>query len=272
MPLAPHFVRTLGERKCLIAASCAFCLFLAGQIRVWPPVVYVASVLNGVAAAVLWTAQGCLLTKTSDQTSRTSFAGVLWSLFQASTIVGNLTAYLVLQQSVAYSWLIAGLTVVAVVGTLIFAALPSANQARHFTALPADVDTASELQHERTLTLKSDWKTFKLLLSDRTVLLLLPLEFFIGLEISFLFGSFTTLLVVANIPLVMMVFGIGEVLGSVLWGRIGKPNETAGGVSRRKILFCVALLIHAVALTGVEVYKDLKWSTAPYVISFLIGM
>lgn len=49
--------------------------------------------LNGVGAALLWTAQGKLIMEYTDDSNRGFLFGVFWSIFQTSAVVGGLVAY-----------------------------------------------------------------------------------------------------------------------------------------------------------------------------------
>ncbi|CAM4802267.1 unnamed protein product [Rotaria magnacalcarata] len=58
---------------------------------------YLTSVLLGVGAAILWTAEGAYLAANSDEHTTSRNTGVFWALFQCSLLGGNLYVYLSLK-------------------------------------------------------------------------------------------------------------------------------------------------------------------------------
>eukprot|EP01137_Pigoraptor_chileana_P034770 Opistho-2@27804 len=70
-------------------------LFIASFIHVIEPVFYVASVLIGFGASVLWTAQGTLIAACSDEETRGRNSGLFWALFQFSVFIGSIIAYFI---------------------------------------------------------------------------------------------------------------------------------------------------------------------------------
>ena len=54
---------------------------------------YVASGLLGIGAAIIWTAQGMFLTINSDPETMARNSGIFWSILQCSLILGNTFIY-----------------------------------------------------------------------------------------------------------------------------------------------------------------------------------
>ena len=54
---------------------------------------YVASGLLGIGAAIIWTAQGQFLTINSDSETIARNSGIFWSILQCSLILGNTFIY-----------------------------------------------------------------------------------------------------------------------------------------------------------------------------------
>nr|CAD2202555.1 unnamed protein product [Meloidogyne enterolobii] len=67
--VAPPIIRLLGTRTSLVTAGLVYVLFLAGFLNVHQWFLYATSALLGLAAAVLWTAQGKYLTLNSTPQS-----------------------------------------------------------------------------------------------------------------------------------------------------------------------------------------------------------
>lgn len=64
-------------------------LFIASFLYPRTELLYTGSALLGVAAAVIWTAQGNYLSLNSNATTSGRNSGIFWALLQSSLIVGN---------------------------------------------------------------------------------------------------------------------------------------------------------------------------------------
>eukprot|EP00048_Salpingoeca_helianthica_P015418 m.226672 g.226672 ORF g.226672 m.226672 type:complete len:427 (-) comp17008_c0_seq1:30-1310(-) len=94
--ISPYIVDFLGPRVGMGIGGAFYCLFIATFLAPKEGTVLGASGLLGVAAAVLWTAQGNFQTINSDDTTRGRNAGIFWALLQSSNLIGSTMAYLVL--------------------------------------------------------------------------------------------------------------------------------------------------------------------------------
>jgi MFS family permease len=70
--ISPSIAFLLGERFAMLAGGIGYALFVASNIldhnaKYFVPLFVMASMANGLGAAVLWTAQGSYLTKNSTQ-------------------------------------------------------------------------------------------------------------------------------------------------------------------------------------------------------------
>ncbi|VDP57216.1 unnamed protein product [Schistosoma mattheei] len=74
--------------------SFPFSLYIASYIEPFEWSLYSASLVNGIGAAVLWTAQGAFITDCSTKSNLNQHFSLFWGLFQANQIVGGLYAYL----------------------------------------------------------------------------------------------------------------------------------------------------------------------------------
>ncbi|OQV20087.1 putative UNC93-like protein MFSD11 [Hypsibius exemplaris] len=93
-PASPYFtVSLIGPKWGMIAGT----LFIAIFLKPFYGTLYAGSVLVGVGAAVLWTAQGMFLTVNSDKQTMARNSGLFWALFQSSYVIGNLFFFLYLR-------------------------------------------------------------------------------------------------------------------------------------------------------------------------------
>ncbi|KAK7807611.1 hypothetical protein U0070_013917 [Myodes glareolus] len=100
-------------------------MYIAVFIQPFPWSFYTASVFIGIAAAVLWTAQGNCLTINSDEHTIGRNSGIFWALLQSSLFFGNLYIYFAWQGKTQISendrrTVFIALTVISLVGTVLF--------------------------------------------------------------------------------------------------------------------------------------------------------
>lgn len=102
---------------------------------------YTASAILGVGAALIWTGQGTYLSKCSDTTTISRNSGLFWAMFQMSLFLGNTFVFFVFQgkaeidastRTLVFTVLIA----VAVIGVIFLAML----------RLPTIPDTVSAME------------------------------------------------------------------------------------------------------------------------------
>ncbi|XP_035694723.1 UNC93-like protein MFSD11 isoform X2 [Branchiostoma floridae] len=87
---APSVVSVFGPRCSMVIGAVMYCLFIA--VFIYPMVwaLYLGSVLIGLGAAVIWTAQGSFLTTNSTQETIGRNSGIFWALLQCSLLFGNI--------------------------------------------------------------------------------------------------------------------------------------------------------------------------------------
>ncbi|CAH8589627.1 unnamed protein product [Heterobilharzia americana] len=100
---APIVIMYLGKKYSMIAGSVCYALFIATFIEPLQWSLYLVSFVNGIGAAVLWTAQGAFITDCSKQSNLNQHFSLFWALFQANQIVGGLYAYLSLSNTTEIS-------------------------------------------------------------------------------------------------------------------------------------------------------------------------
>uniref|UniRef100_A0A914M8I0 UNC93-like protein MFSD11 n=1 Tax=Meloidogyne incognita TaxID=6306 RepID=A0A914M8I0_MELIC len=88
--VAPPIIRLLGTRTSLVTAGLVYVLFLAGFLNVHQWFLYGTSALLGLAAAVLWTAQGKYLTLNSTPQSAGRHSSLFLCCAQACLSCGGL--------------------------------------------------------------------------------------------------------------------------------------------------------------------------------------
>jgi len=92
--LSPSFVVVFGPRMSMLAAAMVYVFYVSQYLYLNTYSVYVATCLVGLAAPVIWTAQGFLLANNSDPETITRNSGIFWAMNMSSGFIGNLIAFL----------------------------------------------------------------------------------------------------------------------------------------------------------------------------------
>ncbi|KAM8824841.1 UNC93-like protein MFSD11 isoform 2-T2 [Synchiropus picturatus] len=92
--LAPMFVSIVGPKMTMFFSGLLYSGYIAVFIVPYTWSFYLTSVLIGIGAAMLWTAQGQFLVENSEASTINRNTGVFWALLQCSMLFGNLYIYL----------------------------------------------------------------------------------------------------------------------------------------------------------------------------------
>ncbi|XP_037666690.1 UNC93-like protein MFSD11 isoform X2 [Choloepus didactylus] len=218
--ITPSVVAIVGPQLSMFASGLFYSMYIAVFIQPFPWSFYTASVFIGIAAAVLWTAQGNCLTINSDELTIGRNSGIFWALLQSSLFFGNLYIY--------FAW--QGKTQI------------SGNQ-----ILKISWEKMSLLM---TRTWKSTKKSLKLCVTKEMLLLSITTAY-TGLELTFFSGVYGTCIGAVNkfgteekslIGLSGIFIGIGEILGGSLFGLLSKNNRFG-----RNPVVLLGILVHFVA-------------------------
>ncbi|XP_023603549.1 UNC93-like protein MFSD11 isoform X2 [Myotis lucifugus] len=123
--ITPSVVAIVGPQLSMFASGLFYSMYIAVFIQPFTWSFYTASVFLGVAAAVLWTAQGNCLTINSDEHTIGRNSGIFWALLQSSLFFGNLYIYFAWQGKTQISesdrrTVFIALTVISLLGTVLF--------------------------------------------------------------------------------------------------------------------------------------------------------
>ncbi|XP_058417698.1 UNC93-like protein MFSD11 isoform X3 [Diceros bicornis minor] len=89
--ITPSVVAIVGPQLSMFASGLFYSMYIAVFIQPFPWSFYTASVFIGIAAAVLWTAQGNCLTINSDEHTIGRNSGIFWALLQSRSAQNNMT-------------------------------------------------------------------------------------------------------------------------------------------------------------------------------------
>ncbi|XP_077897724.1 UNC93-like protein MFSD11 isoform X4 [Ictidomys tridecemlineatus] len=89
--ITPSVVAIVGPQLSMFASGLFYSMYIAVFIQPFTWSFYTASVFIGIAAAVLWTAQGNCLTINSDEHTIGRNSGIFWALLQSRSAQNNMT-------------------------------------------------------------------------------------------------------------------------------------------------------------------------------------
>uniref|UniRef100_A0A672YNC2 Major facilitator superfamily domain containing 11 n=1 Tax=Sphaeramia orbicularis TaxID=375764 RepID=A0A672YNC2_9TELE len=229
-----YMVAVIGPQLSMFFSGLLYSGYIAMFIYPYTWTFYTASVLVGIGAAVLWTAQGNVLAINSSDSTIGRNSGIFWALLQFSLFFGNLYVYCAWHGHVHITdkdrqTVFISLTVISLVGCFLF-----------FLIRKPDAESASSEATEALLQGESD--------------IFPPLSICIaytGLELTFYSGVYGTCIGAMTqfgqdakslIGISGICIGVGEILGEGVFGMLNKCNRFG-----RNPVVLFGLVIHFVA-------------------------
>ncbi|OCT63013.1 UNC93-like protein MFSD11 [Xenopus laevis] len=264
--IAPSVIAVIGCQMSMFLSGLLYSAYIAMFIQPYTWSFYTLSVLIGIAAAVLWTAQGSCLTINSDDRTIGRHSGIFWALLQFSMLFGNLYIYLAWKGEISISdkdrrTVFIALTVISLVGSVLFFLIrtPDSDTAQEDDAFDSVTDTEGDMSSEGCLSKAMDAfrKSLKLFIT-KEMLLLSILVAYTGLELTFYSGVYGTCIGSMNIfgadaksliGLSGIFIGLGEVLGGGLFGLLGKNNYFG-----RNPVVILGVVVHFLAFYLIYLY------------------
>ncbi|XP_031416754.1 UNC93-like protein MFSD11 [Clupea harengus] len=268
--IAPSVVAVIGPQLAMFFSGLFYSGYIAMFIHPLTWSFYTASVMVGIAAAVLWTAQGYLLTINSSDSTLGRNSGIFWSLLQFSMFFGNMYVYFAWHGKTHISdkdrqTVFISLTVISLVGSFLFFLIQK-TEAEPMTSDPMTSETSESLLPSETLTessavvtaapgvgsqaLDAFKKALKLFVTKEMLLLSTSIAY-TGLELTFYSGVYGTSIGAMTvfgdsakslIGLSGICIGIGEILGGGVFGMLNKCNRLG-----RNPVVLLGLITHFVA-------------------------
>ncbi|XP_029946162.1 UNC93-like protein MFSD11 isoform X1 [Salarias fasciatus] len=233
--LAPSVVTVIGPKITMFLSGMLYSGYIAVFINPSTWSLYFTSVLIGIGAALLWTAQGQFLVENSEASTINRNTGMFWALLQCSMLFGNLYIY--------FDWngrteipdgsrrsVFLSLLVTSVLGTLSFLVLRGGRREEELLSEEEGqslLSTRMMYTHRANTAIqdtKSELATILQLLKTKTMLLLSPCMAYSGLELSFYSGVYGTCIGATAqfgaaakglIGISGIVVGIGEIVGKL---------------------------------------------------------
>ncbi|NWV04665.1 MFS11 protein, partial [Ptilonorhynchus violaceus] len=256
--ISPSVVAIVGPQISMVVSGLFYSLYIAVFIQPATWAFYTASVFIGIAAAVLWTAQGNCLTVNSDENTIGRNSGVFWALLQFSLFFGNLYIYFAWQGKTYISesdrrTVFIALTVISLVGTVLFFLI----RKQEDTKAPEDDDSTNEILGEsssarnKMMRAVAAFKKSITLSFTKEMLLLSVTTAYTGLVLTFFSGVYGTCIGAVNrfgseekslIGLSGIFIGVGEILGGGVFGLLSKKSH-----SGRNPVVMLGIIVHFIA-------------------------
>ncbi|XP_027898062.1 UNC93-like protein MFSD11 isoform X2 [Xiphophorus couchianus] len=260
--VAPTVVTVIGAKLTMFLSGLLYSGYIAVFIMPSTWSFYLTSVLIGIGAALLWTAQGQFLVENSEASTINRNTGLFWGLLQCSMLFGNLYIYLdwngkseISDSSRRNIFLF--LLVSSVLGTLSFLVLWTSHREEELLSEEEGqslLSTRTMYKNRANTALqdtKTEFQTILHLLKTKTIMLLSPCMVYSGLELSFYSGVYGTCIGATAhfgeaakgfIGISGIVVGIGEIVGGGLFGLLCKNSRF-----RRTSVVFLGMVVHFVA-------------------------
>ncbi|XP_041634227.1 UNC93-like protein MFSD11 [Cheilinus undulatus] len=305
--IAPSVVTVIGPQLSMFFSGLLYSGYIAMFIYPYTWSFYTASVLVGIGAAVLWTAQGNVLAINSTDITIGRNSGIFWALLQFSLFFGNLYIYCAWHGHVHITdkdrqTVFISLTVISLVGCFLFFLIrkpdpdPAPSEASESLLQAEFVESnASASSPQASLcsqALDAFVKACKMFVTKEMLLLSISIGY-TGLELTFYSGVYGTCIGAMNqfgkdakslIGISGIFIGIGEILGGGVFGMLNKCNRYGrnpvvllGLITHFVAFYLIFLNIASDAPLAPEAGTDLQAYVTPSVAvamlcSFLLGL
>ena len=279
VPIVPAAIELFGAKALLFVSSLTYSAFVLLAIfePVWP--LMVASAVNGIGGAVLWTAHGSFLVQIGGD-KLGFYTGLFFAIFTINMLVGNLLAGVLLSAGASVFLTFFILFIISVIGNmmLLFLRSPKSavvaatatestnhNEEQDTELVEQTTEDTGVIEEGHTIvmddqhgveplepavkqkkslrTIVSDIgrgvrNTFKVMI-DKRMILFMGIALHNGFTISLFFGAIPSTIGEKSRSLIgycMSAFGVSEILGSILFGKL---LDTLG---KRKVMTTTLVL------------------------------
>eukprot|EP00940_MAST-03C_sp_MAST-3C-sp2_P003298 g3298.t1 len=257
----PPWIKKIGPKYAMIIGGVPYVLMVGATLKPSYWLSIPMNVLVGIGAPLLWTGSSVYigrcavwqaytdLTLDSDHKKRISiltarFNSIFFMLFQGNGTLGLLLSSLVLRVagSNAVRYLFILLVLICGIGVFILTLIPKVEAKEKANAKTLSISLMDDVDSDAVGASKSDfdavndeiaevsWKdTLILACTDRKMTLLIPIIFYNGLSLAFMFGDFTSLIIQQSLSLkntgfVVATFYFVNAAFTYLAGTIGVKN------------------------------------------------
>jgi len=256
--ISPFVVIYFGEKTSLIIGALAYCVYIASNIKVTLVTLICASAVIGWGAAVLWTAQGTVVTRSAPPGKLGAYNGVFFGIFQWAQVFGNLLAGVLGELGISTAIMFIVLASIGLTSLVGFAFI-------------RNMETSNEVvtTHRQTPSQRLSL-TLKLLIHNHMWYMYIPM-IYSGVSQTYMFGIFPKEVdkYLGHImPFVMAVFGVANAISSLAGGwlsdRLGRlPILIICGIN-----FSIGSLIVFLQYLNIVPIKPY----IPYIVAIFLGI
>lgn len=218
---APPVIHTIGPCWALVISCFGFVYHLMtySAENVW--VIFVSTVIGGVSASILWSAHGNYLIVNSTRTTLLRNTGIFWSLFSFSEFFGNLVLYYRLEDKLSLETKERQILLYAMNGMAVYSIIMLVFLQNPEKQDDTEVESQQESRSTASHAVKVTWE----LMRSKNILILAVLFSYSGLQQSFAFGIFSSVVGFTQefsvysdsfLALSTIYISAGEVLGSAV--------------------------------------------------------
>uniref|UniRef100_A0ACB8EKW2 DUF895 domain membrane protein n=1 Tax=Sphaerodactylus townsendi TaxID=933632 RepID=A0ACB8EKW2_9SAUR len=257
--ISPSVVAIAGPQRSMFFSGIFYSIYIAVFIEPLTWSFYTASVFLGIAAAILWTAQGNCLTVNSNENTIGRNSGIFWALLQFRGLITFLHLKVVIKPAKRSlendrRTVFIALTVISLVGTVLFFLIrnPQESSAEEGEISGSADNLVEPMADQSKMTRAADaFKSAIKLCSTKEILLLSVTTAYTGLELTFFSGVYGTCIGAVNkfgveekslIGLSGIFTGIGEILGGGIFGLLSKSNRFG-----RNPVVMLGIVVHFIA-------------------------
>ena len=202
---APTVCQRLGAVRTMTLGSAGYVVFMLVLVHPEEAAIWLGSAITGVSGALLWVANGALLTQFSDPEKRGDDVGVFWSIFQCSGVAGPLAGKFIEDWSLAAFYAAAAIS--ALLGCLVLAQTASPP--------PRSPENRKGQQYHGT--------------DSPAMYRMGPMLFLTGFELAFVNSVFPAMFAPATaqsdtVLFVFVGFGCAEIVGAYATSRVSTAN------------------------------------------------
>ena len=220
-PFAPAVVNQIGSLKVsLFFASSIYIVWIAVSNLPNNIAFLIISAAEGIAAAILWNAQGRYLSElvhdTGDTTSSEYFSAIFFSMFGVSVVIGNVISTAVFRSGLSLSVLLWIVCIIGSIGVFSFIFLPSSKSVDPIAIIPSPevLDLKISIEVSAIERILDCWTVGK----EMPFLLFAIASFHYGYSTAYIYTKFPLIVSLTDIPNVELSWAIASAIGPVIGG------------------------------------------------------